>query len=713
MRNKLFVLASVVMIASMLLAACATPTTPPPPQATQPPVVNTVVSTVVVTSPPQTTVQVQVVTATPPPAAPPPTFKSKDPTTFVEVTFGDMVTMDPAQAYDTASGSIIQNTYETLIFYNRDNPSSFVPMLATEVPSTANGDISADGKTMTFKIRSGVKFHNGDPMTPTDVAFSLIRGLLQSGPNSPEWILTEPFFGPGMQDASMIVAAVQAGAKVGDHLTTAQIGTASGTALNGDIAGMGKVDPKVLKTTCDWVSSLIVPDDAKGTVTLHLAQPWGPLIPALANSWGAVMDKKWVAANKGWDGSCDDWVKFYSITEQDPFNGIENGTGPYKLAKWTQGQEIDLDAVTGYWQTTPAWQGAPTGDASLKHIIEKEVSEWGTRFSMLQAGDADIVNVPRANISQVDPLVGESANYDVAKGAIPAYAPSSTPNQPLRSVKGLPLLSQDTLMFNFAVNTQGGNPYIGSGKLDGKGIPGNFFSDVNVRKGFEYCFNWDTMIAQYWLGEAIQSSTLALPGMPGYDANGAHYSFDATKCGDAFKASTLKAADGKSLWDTGFTLQLTYNTGNTSRLTVAQILATNLAKVNKKFIVQILGVPWPTILSEYQHGRLPAFIIGWLEDYHDPHDWYQPFLTGTYGSNQNFPADLVKTMTQGVNAGSTETDPAKRDTIYKGLNKVVYDNATMILLPLGTGRHYEQRWVKGWYYNPIYSDLYYYVLSKN
>lgn len=702
MRNKLLVLVSVVMIASMMLAACSPAAAPAPVQ---------VVNTVVVTSPPQTTVQV--VTATPPPAAAPADFKSKDPTTLVNASFGDMVTMDPAQAYDTASGEILQNTYETLIFFNRESASTFVPMLATEVPSQANGGISADGKTYTFKIRQGVKFHNGDPMTATDVAYSFIRGLLQSGPNSPEWILTEPFFGIGMQDSSMIVEAVKNGAKVGDTLTTDQIGKASATALNGDTEAMSKVDPAVLKTTCDWVSSLITADDTAGTVTMKLAQPWGPFLPALANTWGDVVDKKWVADNKGWDGSCDTWVKFYSVTDTDPLNGIENGTGPYTLAKWTQGEEIDLDAFAGYWQKDPMWKGAPTGDAAIKHIVIKEISEWGTRFSMLQAGDADFAQVPRANVSQVDPLVGEKADFDVAKGDFGAVAASSTPDQPLRLDKGAPGLVQTTLMFNFNINAQGGNPYIGSGKLDGKGIPADFFSDVNVRKGFEYCYDVNTEISQYWLGEAIQSFTLPLPGMPGYDANGPHYSFDAAKCADSFKASTLKAADGKSLWDTGFTFQLTYNTGNTQRLTAAQILSANLAKVNKKFIVQILGVPWPTILSEYQHSRLPAFIIGWQEDYHDPHDWYQPFLVGTYGSNQNFPADLKKTFTDGVNAGVTETDPAKRDTIYKGLNQVIFDQATMIILGLGTGRHYEQRWVNGYYSNPLYGGFYYYSLSKS
>src|SRR5512140_1124350 len=44
------------------------------------------------------------------------------------------------------------------------------------------------------------------------------------------------------------------------------------------------------------------------------------------------------------------------------------------------------------------------------------------------------------------------------------------------------------------------NPYIGSGKLDGNGIPPDFFTDVNVRKGFSYSFDWDTFITDVYKG---------------------------------------------------------------------------------------------------------------------------------------------------------------------------------------------------------------------
>ncbi|MDR7455091.1 MAG: ABC transporter substrate-binding protein, partial [Armatimonadota bacterium] len=82
----------------------------------------------------------------------------RNPDTYVVVRFADPETLDPAYAYDTASSEIILwHIYETLIFFNGSSTGLFVPMLATEVPSAANGGISRDGRTYTFKIREGVR----------------------------------------------------------------------------------------------------------------------------------------------------------------------------------------------------------------------------------------------------------------------------------------------------------------------------------------------------------------------------------------------------------------------------------------------------------------------------------------------------------------------------------------------------------------------------
>jgi peptide/nickel transport system substrate-binding protein len=47
-----------------------------------------------------------------------------------------------------------------------------VPELATEIPTKANGGISADGKTMTFHLRRGVVWSDGTPFTADDMIFS-------------------------------------------------------------------------------------------------------------------------------------------------------------------------------------------------------------------------------------------------------------------------------------------------------------------------------------------------------------------------------------------------------------------------------------------------------------------------------------------------------------------------------------------------------------
>jgi peptide/nickel transport system substrate-binding protein len=683
---------SLIVAASMILAACA-PTE----------VVKTV--EVVTEKEVVTTVEVEkegqtvVVTATPEPEVAV-EFKSKDPTTLVNVVFGEPETLDPALAYETAGGEIIQNVYDKLIDYEREKPTTFIPQLALEVPTVENGGISADGLTYTFKIRPGVKFHDGADMTPSDVAFTFQRGLLQGGTASPQWLLTEPFFGVGIDDISLLVDP-------------------EGN-LYDDQEGMKAADPAKLMETCEKVKSVIVADDAAGTVTMTLAQPWAPFIPTLANSWGVVMDQDWVAANGGWDGTCETWQNYYATnSEADPFTSIANGTGPFKLESWTKGQEIVLVRNDDYWRTEPGWEGGPVGPAALERVLIKKVDEWGTRFAMLQAGDADFASVNRTDIAQIDPMVGELCLYNKEINDYDACVPES--DQPFRLFKGSPSVSRTDafITFDIATSEESPNPLLGSGKLDGNGIPPDFFSDVHIRRAFNYCFDWDLYIDDALAGEAVQSVGVLLPGMPGYDPNGPKYTYDPEMCAAEFQAADVDK-DGipagedpeGDVWTTGFRMQVAYNTGNTVRQTIAEILAGNLAEVNELFSIEIIGLPWPTFLRNQRASALPMFFSGWVEDIHDPHNWYQPYILGTYGRRQRLPEDLKAEFETLINAGVAETDPAKRAEIYTELNQKIYDNAPQIILAVATGRHYEQRWVQGYYTNPIAPGYYYYSLSK-
>jgi ABC-type transport system substrate-binding protein len=360
------------------------------------------------------------------------TSAAKDATSLVNAEAGDIDTLDPALAYDTSSSEIIQNIYETLIFYKGDKSGEFAPQLATEVPSVDNGGISADGKTYTFKIRSGVKFQNGDTLTPSDVAFSLQRGLLQGGSASPQWLLYEAFFGTGTGDIAELVDSTG--------------------ALDDARADLIKTDPAKLKAVCERVKSAIVADDKAGTVTLNLAQSWSPMVATLAQTWGSVMDQKWVAANKGWDGSCDTWQNFYGMqSADDPLTSVAMGTGPYALDHRTPGTEIVMKANDNYWNTAPTYDGGPSGLPSIKTVTIKYISEWGTRFSMLQTGEADIVYVPVENRSQADALVGEKCVWDATANAYKACTVEDA-SKPLRLHIGRPQANQqDVVTFNFNI----------------------------------------------------------------------------------------------------------------------------------------------------------------------------------------------------------------------------------------------------------------------
>lgn len=607
-------------------------------------------------------------------------YRTADPTTFVQVVYGEPETLDPALGYDTASNEIIQNIYEPLVFYDDFHTDRFVPMLAE------SWSISADGTVYLFKIRSGVKFHKGQDLTADDIAYSFQRGLLFGGYSGPQWLLTEPFFGIGLDDITCLVD-----------------GCASADNRNALIAN----DPAVLFAVCEKVKSAIVADDAAGTVTMTLAQAWGPFIPTIAQTWGTILDKDWTIANGGWDGSCDTWQNYYAEpSESDPISRIANGTGPFKLEQWNFGEELVLVRNDDYWREP----------ARLERIVIKYVNEWGTRFAMMQAGDADVVAVPEENRSQMDTLVGERCEFDIDDNR---YEPCEVidNSMPYRLYIGRPGISRTDMFFNFEV-AEGSN-YVGSGKLDGNGIPLDFFSDVHIRRAFAYCFDWDVYISDVFDGEAVQSPVVPLAGMPGYQADSSMYSYDYGKCEEEFKLADLDndgipAGDDPvgDIWTTGFRLQALYNQGNTSRQTIADILANNVASINNLFVIETVGLPWPAFLRTVRNHQAPYFVSGWAEDIHDPHNWYVPYMIGTFAINQNLPDGLKDQFSELINQGVKETDPGARQAIYDQLNHLFYDQAPTILLAVATSHSFEQRWVRGTTLNPIHPGYYFYSMYK-
>src|SRR5512134_4047712 len=76
----------------------------------------------------------------------------------------DVSTLDPAIGYDWQNWSIIKSITDGLMDYE--------PATTTLTPHLAESyTVSTNGRTYTFKLRRGVRFHNGREFVAADVTY--------------------------------------------------------------------------------------------------------------------------------------------------------------------------------------------------------------------------------------------------------------------------------------------------------------------------------------------------------------------------------------------------------------------------------------------------------------------------------------------------------------------------------------------------------------
>jgi peptide/nickel transport system substrate-binding protein len=78
--------------------------------------------------------------------------------------------LQPHFANGTKDADASRIFYEPLASW--DNDGHLVPVLAAEIPSRENGGLSADGKSVTWKLKKGVTWHDGQPFTADDCLFT-------------------------------------------------------------------------------------------------------------------------------------------------------------------------------------------------------------------------------------------------------------------------------------------------------------------------------------------------------------------------------------------------------------------------------------------------------------------------------------------------------------------------------------------------------------
>lgn len=85
----------------------------------------------------------------------------------------DFTSLDPIFVSGVGGQELAALMYSYLVKFN--DRGELVPDAALQVPSQANGGISADGRTITYHLRPGVRFSDGNELTSFDVAETIAR----------------------------------------------------------------------------------------------------------------------------------------------------------------------------------------------------------------------------------------------------------------------------------------------------------------------------------------------------------------------------------------------------------------------------------------------------------------------------------------------------------------------------------------------------------
>jgi len=98
----------------------------------------------------------------------------------------EIASLDPMKSTNNWEWVALVNIYDTLVFPDPDPKKRFKPWIAE------SWTISPDRKTYTFRLKKGVKFHDGSEITAEDVAFSMEALVTRSGPVGAQFKMVKP-----------------------------------------------------------------------------------------------------------------------------------------------------------------------------------------------------------------------------------------------------------------------------------------------------------------------------------------------------------------------------------------------------------------------------------------------------------------------------------------------------------------------------------------
>jgi ABC-type transport system substrate-binding protein len=262
--------------------------------------------------------------------------------TLIMLGSGDVDHLDTASAYYTVSYQLERAYSRQLVSYptsaDQATQVSIVADVATQVPTISNHGISSDGKTYTFKIRSGVKWDTSPPRQVTAQDFVLGLKRLCNPVN--------PVGAPGYYEST--IAGFKDYCEPMLNMSTSTAAAIANYINTHDISG--------------------VTTSGSDTLKINLTQAASDFLYIMALPFASAAPQEYLQYVPG----------------DDTFNQHVISDGPYSITHYDPNKEIDLDR-------NPAWSASsdPLRAAYVDHIRVTEGLDANAVQQQLAAGTGD------------------------------------------------------------------------------------------------------------------------------------------------------------------------------------------------------------------------------------------------------------------------------------------------------------------------------------
>ncbi|MGC8496662.1 MAG: ABC transporter substrate-binding protein [Thermoplasmata archaeon] len=584
--------------------------------------------------------------------------------TNAELVPGGAYSFDPAICYESVGMEIIQNVYETLLAYNGSSTSQsqMIPLVASVVPTVANGGISPDYLNYTFHVRTGLKFSNGDPLNVWDVYISFVRALLfvQGTPGTPDWIIAQDLLPAG--------------------------GYAPGLYSNGT-------------ALFDAITSAVTVNNATQTVTFHLLKPDPAFLDYIADPLGAsIMDNNWLVQNgAGITFTPTGFLAYQQYGNEVNYNNYLRyhamGSGPYMIKSYLIGQFVSLAPNPNY---API-KGVPGYNHTAKDTVNIEwVKDASAELLMLEGGLADIFT----GTSDLPTYYYPTISHYESLGKIKVYE--------------FPTLTIYGFEFNFNINTTMLST-LGSGFH----IPTNYFTNLDIRRAFAYAFNYtnyiNNLVGNARYGANFSSSFVGdIPnGMPGYLSP--QQLKDAGVNVPSYNLSIAKEyLEESGMYNVSINIPIIVTAGDPIDFAAVQDWGATLNSIDPNIVISGMYEEFATWLG-YQvpnENPMPVYQTIWIPDYPFPSDYIMAFYqeNGTYPIGAGFNPTTFSMSGHPNQANQTQKMEQDIATAMSTGNVTIalkyYDYSEEIAVNL-TNAVYAQQVNWFWYYSPSLKGVQY------